>query len=81
VSNLLFLVAAAGISVLGSIVLWLRARKPVTLESSVDSFAREMRALAPDGEQRGGRQQGGGDAARRRAPEPRSVRERRPEEG
>ena len=59
-SNLLFLLAALGISVLGSIVLWLRARKPVTLESSVDSFAREMRALAPDAERRAD-----GDAARR----------------
>jgi len=48
VSNLAFLLVAVGVSVVGSIVLWLRTRKPTTVGSSIDSFAREMRALAPD---------------------------------
>lgn len=47
-SNVAFLLVAVGASVVGSIVLWLRTRKPTTVGSSIDSFAREMRALAPD---------------------------------
>jgi hypothetical protein len=42
-----FLVFAALISAVGSTILVLRQRKPTGVHSSVDSFRREMDALAP----------------------------------
>lgn len=50
-SNIAFLLFAVGVSVVGSVVLWLRTRKPTTVGSSIDSFHREMRALAPEPEE------------------------------
>ena len=47
-SNMVFLLLAVAISVIGSTALWLRSRKPTGVGSSIDSFAREMQALAPD---------------------------------
>lgn len=35
------------ISVLGSLFVWFRHARPRSLENSVDSFSREMQALAP----------------------------------
>jgi hypothetical protein len=50
-TSIAFLLLAVGISVLGSLVLWLRYRqRPYSVESGVDDFAREMRALAPEEE-------------------------------
>jgi hypothetical protein len=46
VSNAVFLLAAVGASVLGSVVLWLRHRTPRDTMSSIDAFQREMHALA-----------------------------------
>lgn len=46
-SGAVFLLIAVVISVLGSLALWLRHSKPTSLESSVDNFTREMKALAP----------------------------------
>jgi hypothetical protein len=45
---LVFLLVALLLSLLGSIVLWLRNRKPTSLHSSIDSFRREMNALSPE---------------------------------
>lgn len=47
-SNLLYPVVAIGLSLVGAVVLWLRSRKPKTLESGIEEFSRELRALAPD---------------------------------
>ncbi len=47
-SGLVFLLIALAISLVGSLVLWLRSRKPKAFDSGVDEFRREMRALAPD---------------------------------
>ena len=46
-SGLIFLVVALGLSVVGSFVLWLRYRKPTSIGHAIDSFRREMQALAP----------------------------------
>lgn len=42
-----FLLLAALISCVGSAVLYLRQRQPTSVEASIDSFRREMQALAP----------------------------------
>lgn len=47
-SNLLYLLAAVGISVIGSVALWFRHRKPRSMEFGVDEFQRELKALAPE---------------------------------
>ena len=47
-SNLLYPVVAIALSLLGALVLWLRSRKPKTLESGIEEFSRELRALAPE---------------------------------
>jgi hypothetical protein len=48
VNGLVFLGAALLLSVLGSLLLWLRHRKPTSLHHGIDSFSKEMRALSPD---------------------------------
>jgi len=50
-SNLLYLVIPLGGSVLGSLVLWARHRKPTSMESGIDEFQRGLRALAPGNEE------------------------------
>ncbi len=47
-SYLLYLLIALGLSVLGSLILWYRHRKPRSVESGISEFSRELRALAPD---------------------------------
>ena len=47
-SGVAYLAIALAISILGSLVLWLRYRKPSSLEHGIDEFSREMRALAPE---------------------------------
>ncbi len=42
-----FLMIAVVISIVGSLVLYLRSRTPSSLESGIDTFRREMQALAP----------------------------------
>lgn len=44
--NLIFLVVALALSVVGSVVLWLRHRPPTSVMSSIDGFRDEMSALA-----------------------------------
>jgi hypothetical protein len=48
VSGLLFLLMALVVSVIGSALLWVRQRKPTSLDHGITEFQREMRALAPD---------------------------------
>lgn len=63
-SALMFLAIPVVIVTVGCCVLWLRARNPNTLESGIDSFQREMRALSPE-EERRSRRGGSGSAGRR----------------
>jgi hypothetical protein len=56
-SSLAFLAVAVALSLLGSLILWLRHRRPRSLEAGIDEFTRELKALAPDrksGEKRPG---------------------------
>ena len=46
-SALGFLLIVVVVSALGGLVLWIQHREPNTLESGLDSFRREMEALAP----------------------------------
>jgi hypothetical protein len=48
VNGLVFLAIALVVSVAGSLMLWLRHRDPTSLDSGIDQFQREMRAIAPD---------------------------------
>jgi hypothetical protein len=48
VANLIYLVGAVVVSAVLCVVLWLRNRKPQSIEWGIDSFQRELRALAPD---------------------------------
>ena len=48
-SNLVYLGLAVGISLVGCTVLWLRNRRPRSMEHSIKEFTRELDALAPDG--------------------------------
>jgi hypothetical protein len=67
-TNLVYLGLAVVLSLVGSVVLWLRNRRPTTMESSIKDFSRELGALAPDdrppqgrrgpGEQNRGRRSG-----------------------
>ena len=47
-SNLLYLVVAVGLSIVGSLILWFRHRKPTSMESGIQAFNNELRALAPE---------------------------------
>ena len=47
-SNLLYLGFAVLISVIGGTLLYLRNRKPTSLNAGIEEFQRELRALAPD---------------------------------
>jgi hypothetical protein len=46
--NLVYLGIAVVLSGAGSLVLWLRHRKPKSMEAHMQRFARELEALAPD---------------------------------
>jgi hypothetical protein len=56
-SNAAFLLIAIGLSIVGSVLIWLFNRKPRTFMSSIDDFSREMKALGrdPDAEPAGRR--------------------------
>ncbi|MBV8981700.1 MAG: hypothetical protein JO086_12430 [Acidimicrobiia bacterium] len=47
-TNLVYLGIAVVLSLLGSLVLWMRHRKPRSMEAHMQQFARELDALAPD---------------------------------
>ncbi len=57
-ANLLYVAVALALSILGGLVLWLRTRRPRTLESGIEEFSRELRALAPDSRQQRSDQEG-----------------------
>lgn len=44
---LVFLGIAAGLSLVGCAVLWLRSRQPSSMDAHIRDFARELDALAP----------------------------------
>lgn len=48
VSNLLYLLGAVVVAIIGAFVVVLRHRKPKSVEANVASFHRGLRALAPD---------------------------------
>ena len=56
-SNLVYLGIAVVLSIIGCLVLYLRNRKPTSLNAGIEEFQRELRALAPerrpDGRDRG----------------------------
>lgn len=47
-TNLVYLGIAVVLSLIGCGVLWLRNRRPTTMEASIKDFSRELGALAPD---------------------------------
>jgi hypothetical protein len=47
-SGLVFLLMALLVSVIGLSLLYVRQRKPTSLDHGITEFQREMRALAPD---------------------------------
>lgn len=47
VSNLIYLLLALGGSVIGSVVMWLRHRKPTSVEAGIAEFSRGLQALDP----------------------------------
>ena len=47
-SNLLYLGFAVLLSILGVVWIYLRNRKPTSLNAGIEEFQRELRALAPD---------------------------------
>ncbi len=67
-SNLAYLGIAVVISVVGCLVLWLRYRRPQSMEESVRAFSRELEALAPTD----------GPAPKRTTPPRDETRSRRP---
>jgi hypothetical protein len=46
-SNLAYLGIAVVISLVGCVILWLRTRRPQSMEHSMREFSRELDALAP----------------------------------
>ena len=57
-SNLLYLGFAVLISVIGVIWVYLRNRKPTSLNAGIEEFQRELKALAPEKRPEGGRSTG-----------------------
>ena len=47
-SNLLYLALAIVLSTIGVFVLWLRTRRPRSMNAHIAEFARELEALAPE---------------------------------
>ena len=47
-SNLLYLGFAVVLSAIGVLWIYLRNRKPTSLNAGIEEFQRELRALAPD---------------------------------
>jgi hypothetical protein len=48
VSNLIYLLLALVLSVVGSLILVYRHRRPRSMEEGIHEFNRELRALAPE---------------------------------
>jgi sensor domain CHASE-containing protein len=50
VSNLIYLVIAIVLSLVGSLILWLRNRQPKSMDAGIKQFSKGLEALAPDRE-------------------------------
>jgi hypothetical protein len=48
VSELLYLGVAVVLSLIGGTIIYLRNRKPTSLNAGIEEFQRELKALAPD---------------------------------
>ena len=59
-TNLLYLGIAVLLSLVGSLVLWLRNRQPRSMEAGMRDFARELQALAPQAPEHDERQRRSG---------------------
>ena len=71
-----FLLLALAMSVVGGFVLWFRSRRPNSVEAGVESFSREMQALAPrDGAVNGRRPDAGVEIGRANVSDRTSVQE------
>ncbi len=57
-ANLLYLLGAIAVTAVVCTVLYMRTRKPKTLEYGIDSFRRELNALAPERRGQDGRRSG-----------------------
>ena len=53
-SNLVYLLIAVVISVVGVLAVWYRSRPPTSPSASIDQFSEKMRALAPQDDERQG---------------------------
>ena len=51
-SNLLYLVIAIVLSLVGSLILWYRTRQPKSMDAAIKEFSRGLEALAPDPDSR-----------------------------
>ena len=51
-SNLAYLLVAIGLSILGSVFIWYRARRPRSMEYELETFKRELNAIAPERRER-----------------------------
>ncbi len=67
---LAFLLIPVVIVAVGSVVLWWRGRQPSSVESGIESFQREMRALSPEAEAEGPQRPPPFDPSSRRPPKP-----------
>lgn len=47
-SGAAFLLVAIVLSLVGSLVIWLRSRKPTRWDSGIEEFSRNMEALSPE---------------------------------
>jgi hypothetical protein len=56
VQNLLWVIGAVVFSTLVICLIWLRNRKPTSMEAGIKEFSRELRALAPDDNSATGRE-------------------------
>ena len=54
-SNLLYLGFAVVLSAIGVLWIYLRNRKPTSLNAGIEEFQRELKALAPERRPEGGR--------------------------
>lgn len=57
-SNLIYLVIAVVLSVVGSLVLWYRNRQPRSMDHGIRQFSKGLEALAPDRDQQRERRSG-----------------------
>lgn len=52
-SGVAFLLMAVGLSLFGSLVIWLLSRKPTRWDSGIEDFSRHLHALSPENREPG----------------------------